>query len=379
MIVKEVKAEKIKTSNNKDTIQVTINKIYIASVPLGTSTGKHEVNPFHKKGVDFCVKQINNSKELIGLKFEKFMDMEIVEKHFKNLGGNSVLALQYAVLRAMSDNNVYQFLNKNADKMPVPLGNVVGGGAHFKGNASDFQEFLLIPRSNKFSENTFANEYVHRQIGREYPNAKKTMAGAYALNFTNIRVLDFLRRVIKKTEKELGFKIDIGIDMASSSFFKKNKYNYNNYSYSTSKKSLNKKEQIDFVNRLVDDYDIKYVEDPLNENDFNGFREIKADLVCGDDLICTNIERLEKAIGKINCIIVKPNQIGSLIKTKEVIDFAKENKIMTVMSHRSGETMDSMISHLAVGFEIPYIKLGIYGKERVAKVRELIKIEKSMR
>ena len=293
------------------------------------------------------------------MSFENFNDLNHVEKYSDILNGNSVLALQFAILKAMSNNEVHKFLNPNADKMPVPLGNVIGGGAHFKGNASsDFQEFLLIPRSDKMSDNAFANEYVHKQIGRMYPNAKKTMEGAYALNFNNVRVLDVLKSAIKKTEKELGFKIDIGIDVAASSLFKKSKYNYKNYSYSLSKTALSRKEQVGFINKLILDYGIEYVEDPLQENDFNGFKEINASLVCGDDLVCTNIERLEKALGKI--------------------DFAKENKIIPVISHRSGETMDNIISHLAVGFEIPYIKLGIYGRERTAKIKELIKIEKKI-
>ena len=376
MIIKEVKARKIKTSNGNDTIEITINKKYTASSPLGTSTGEHEVEPFHKKGVDFCIKAINNSKELLGSSFDGFEELNIIEKHFKHLGGNSVLALQYAILRAMADNEVWKFLNPNADKMPIPLGNVIGGGAHFNGKAADFQEYLLVPKAGNFADNAFANSYIHKQVGREYPNAKKTMEGAYGLNFNNVRVLDFLKKIIIKTEKELGFKIGIGIDVAASSFFKNNKYNYKNHSYFASKKSLTKKEQIEFINKLAAEHDIEYLEDPLHENDFNGFKEIKAKLVCGDDLICTNLERLKKAAGKINAVIIKPNQMGSITKTKEVVDFAVENGITPVMSHRSGETMDTMISHLAVAWEIPYIKLGIYGKERAAKIKELIRIEK---
>ena len=144
------------------------------------------------------------------------------------------------------------------------------------------------------------------------------------------------------------------------------------------KKALTKKEQINLMNRLVSDYNICYIEDPLHENDFNGFKEIKANLVCGDDLICTKIERLKSAVGKINAVIIKPNQIGSLIKTKEIVDFAKENKITTVISHRSRETNDAMISQLAVAWEIPYIKLGIFGRERTAKIKELARIEKEI-
>ena len=378
MIVKEVNARKIKTSNNKDTIQVAINKTYVASAPLGTSTGKHEVRPFPREGIDFCVKYINNLKELIGMEFNKFEDLEFVEKYFKVVGGNSVLALQYALLKAMSDNEVFRFLNPNADKMPMPLGNVIGGGAHFKGNAPDFQEFLLMPNAKSFSENAFANEYAHRQIGRMYPKAKKDLEGAYALDFNNIRTLELLKRVLKKSEKELGFDIGIGIDVAATSFFRNGKYNYKNYSYLDSRKKLSRKEQIEFVNKLIADNNITYVEDPLHENDFDGFSKIRAKMVCGDDLICTNLERLEKAVGKVNTIIVKPNQIGSLIKTKGLIDFAKVKKITTVMSHSAGETMDNIIAHLAVGFDVSCIKLGIHGKERTAKIKELVRIEKML-
>ena len=378
MIIKEVLAKKIATSNGDETIEITINKKFTASTPLGTSTGKHEVHPFPSLGIDFCIKYINSLKDLIGMEFNSFEDLKELEKYSSVLKGNSLLALQSAVLKAVSGNKIYSFLNPNAEKMPIPLGNVIGGGAHFNGKASDFQEFLLMPSSKSFSENTFANEYIHKQIGREYFNAKKTIEGAYALNFNNIKILDILKKHIQKTEKELGFRINIGIDAASTSLFKNGKYIYNNFSYSVQKKALTKKEQINLMNRLVSDYNICYIEDPLHENDFNGFKEIKANLVCGDDLICTKIERLKSAVGKINAVIIKPNQIGSLIKTKEIVDFAKENKITTVISHRSRETNDAMISQLAVAWEIPYIKLGIFGRERTAKIKELESIEKEI-
>ncbi|MFH0936190.1 MAG: enolase, partial [Candidatus Woesearchaeota archaeon] len=141
---------------------------------------------------------------------------------------------------------------------------------------------------------------------------------------------------------------------------------------------LNKKEQYDFVLNLINKYNLKYVEDPFYEEDFDSFnrlsQEVKNVLICGDDLICTNIERLKKA--KINCVIIKPNQIGSLIKTKEIVDYCQENSITTVMSHRSGETMDKTIAHLAVAWEIPFVKFGVYGKERVVKLNELTRIER---
>lgn len=378
MIIKEVKARKIKTSNGRDTIEVVINKKYIASAPLGTSTGKNEVATFNKQGVDFCVRKINAMKDFIGLKIDKFDDLKQIESNAGMLGGNSVIAIEYAILKAMSDNEIYSLLNAHVDKMPMPLGNVIGGGAHFKGNAADFQEFLLMPKSNKFSDNAFANEYVYRQVGQSYPIAKKTIEGAYALNLNNIRIIEILKKIIERASKELGFEIGIGIDIAASSFFRNSRYNYSNQSYSAQDKSLNKKEQIAFINEIVEKYGIEYVEDPMQEEDFNGFKGIKANLVCGDDLICTSTKRLQKAFGRINAVIIKPNQIGSLIKTKEIIELAKENGITPVLSHRSGETLDASISHLAVGWETPYIKTGIFGRERTAKINELIRIEKML-
>jgi enolase len=129
---------------------------------------------------------------------------------------------------------------------------------------------------------------------------------------------------------------------------------------------------------LIKEFDLRYVEDPMQEEDFDGFRgylRFKNLLVCGDDLVCTNMERLKKAVGRINAVIVKPNQVGSIVKAKEVVDFARANDMTPVISHRSGETMDTWLSHLAVGWQIPIIKCGIFGKERVVKLKELKRIQ----
>jgi enolase len=172
--------------------------------------------------------------------------------------------------------------------------------------------------------------------------------------------------------------IDLGIDLAASSLFSGTIYCYKNYSGEQRKRMLNRKEQYDFVLDLIKKYNLKYIEDPFYEDDFDSFnrlnQEISDVLICGDDLICTNIERLNKA--RVNCVIIKPNQIGSLIKTKEIIDYCQDNNITTVMSHRSGETMDKTIAHLAVAWEVPFVKFGVYGKERVVKLYELTRIER---
>ena len=190
------------------------------------------------------------------------------------------------------------------------------------------------------------------------------------------KVQDIIKNRYKK-------QIGIGIDVASSSFYK------NNYNYKNLKRKLNHKKQTDYINRLIRDYDLFYIEDPLNENDFSGFRSLlkktkkisKNCLIVGDDLTTTNPERLKKAIKNksINAIIVKPNQIGSLIKFKEVIDIAKKFKIKTIISHRSGETLDNTISDLAIAWNCDFIKTGIYGRERKAKLDRLVEIEEKLK
>jgi len=195
-------------------------------------------------------------------------------------------------------------------------------------------------------------------------------------------VLDKVRQIIKETYKK---GIDIGVDMASSGFYKNGKYNYKNPEV-----DLNKKHQILYIKELINRYKLFYVEDPLDENDFSGFKELlkeinkaknpsnKNCLIVGDDLTTTNPDRLKKAIRtkSINAIIIKPNQIGSLLKVKEVIDTAKKNKIKTIISHRSGETKDNTIADLAIAWNCDFIKTGIYGKVRKAKLKRVIEIEK---
>jgi enolase len=140
------------------------------------------------------------------------------------------------------------------------------------------------------------------------------------------------------------------------------------------------------MRRLIERYNLVYVEDPLDEEDFSGFKELMAKIknkdtmIVGDDLTTTNIHRTERAFraGAINAMIIKPNQIGSLIEVKKVVEFCKKNKIKTIFSHRSGETMDYILADLAFGFQADYIKTGIYGRERLIKLKRLIDIEKKM-
>ena len=221
---------------------------------------------------------------------------------------------------------------------------------------------------------------MHEEL-KKYKQFKdeKNDENAWVIDLSNIEVLSLLKKVVDKVKKAAKVDIRIGLDVAANSFYKNGYYYYRNFSKDIKNKKLTRKQQVEFIAKLIKDYNLYYIEDPLNENDGKGFRTIKKKtnaLIVGDDLTSTNLKYLKKNKFNINGIIIKPNQIGSLIKMKEAVDYAKKNKITPIMSHRSGETLDNSISYLASSFNIPIIKCGITGRERLAKIKELIHLEK---
>ncbi len=397
MIIKEIKAKVIKDSRKEDTIQVLVKTDIgngIGSAPSGASKSKKEVVDFPKGGAKKSVEIVNSklNQEFINFEISSFEDLEKVESIIKKydnterleiIGGNAVIALEFAILHALSKGDIYRFLNPDTDKLPRPLGNCIGGGAHVS-NGTSFQEFLLLSLDSKsFSSAALANKNIHKALHnplKKYLVKEKfTDEGAWAPDLTEIEILDILKQVVDDYNKKIDFKVRIGLDIAADSLWDGEYYVYKD-------KKLDRKQQIKYVKELIEKYNLIYVEDPLEENDFSGFAELTKTvknkcIICGDDLIATNVKNLEKAIKKkaINGVIVKPNQIGSLIKTKKIIEIAKKEKIYPVISHRSGETTDSTISHLAVAFNVPVIKCGINGKERESKINELKKIESEIK
>ncbi len=394
MFIKKIKAWKIKNSRNESTIEIMVKtdseKAY-ASAPSGASTGKNEVIAFPKE-VDETVDFVNKTlrEDLYDFEISTFEDFKKLEeklktydstKNLSKIGGNVIIALEFAILKCLSYHKVWKFINKDAKQIPRPLGNCIGGGAHIKSeNKPEFQEFLLLSlNAFNFIEAVDANYKIWEKVGKLLNKPKKTDEGAWSPELSNEKILDALTLITKEVSQEFGFDVRIGLDVAASNFFDGKNYIYKN-------KKLNPQQQIDYILQLVNKYNLVYIEDPLEENDFKGFAKLTKALshkclVCGDDLICTNPERLKQAIKNksISATIVKPNQIGSIIKTKEVIDLAKKSNIIPIISHRSGETKDTTISQLAVGFNIPIIKCGIYGKEREIKLDEIKSIERQIK
>ncbi len=382
MKIKEVLAKKIKDSRNGETIEVEINGCK-ASAPEGKSTGKYENFPY-KKNIDWNIESINKLNELKSIEINKFDELEKIEnlikerfklKEAKQFGANALFALESAILKALAKSKkkeLWEIVNPKLKewKMPVPLGNAVGGGLHSSNIGKPvFQEFLIIPNGESFEKNVETMNEVYNKIGMMINGKDKNDEGAWETSLTDEDILGLLD----------GFKekVKIGIDVAASTFYDKNekKYKYR-------KIKLTRGHQIAYINNLIEKHNLFYVEDPLEEEDFQGFKEInKNNLIVGDDLTTTNIERAEKAIKmrSINGMIIKPNQNGSLLEVKKIFDICRKKNIKTILSHRSGETMDNAISDYAFAFQADFVKFGIATKWREVKLKRLIEIEKSLK
>ncbi len=304
---------------------------------------------------------------------------------FSSIGANSAVAISMAAAKAAADvlgAPLYQHLGGafRGENFPVPLGNVVGGGEHAK-EATHIQEFLSAPvGAPSVSEAVFANAAVHAAVAdvldsRGVPAAKGD-EGAWAPPISDAEAFEVVEEAVERVADEVGFEVRFGLDVAAAELYDEEA---EVYVYGDETKSTD--EQVDYIADLVDEYDLAYVEDPFDENDYEAFAELTdrvgdRTLICGDDLFVTNVERLRDGIdvGAANSILIKPNQIGTLSDTFDAVELAHRNDMECAISHRSGETEDTTIAHLAVATDAAYIKTGTVGGERTAKLNELIRI-----
>ncbi|SEO70128.1 enolase [Halogranum amylolyticum] len=360
-----------------------------AAAPSGASTGEYEaielppneaISAARKHAVPRLVGEVHagNQREVDGaLRAADGTDS------FSEIGANSAVAISMAAAKAGADvlgAPLYQHLGGTfrGDNFPIPLGNVVGGGEHAK-DATHIQEFLAAPvGAPSVAEAVFANAEVHAKaadiLDDRGISAAKGDEGAWAPAVDDAEAFDIMAEAVDAVADDRGFEIKFGLDMAGAELFEDGEYHYGDETKSTD-------EQIDYVAGLVDDYDLAYVEDPLDEDDYEGFAELTdrvgdKTLICGDDLFVTNVERLQEGIDTdaANSILIKPNQIGTLTDAFDAIELATEHGYDSVISHRSGETEDTTIAHLAVATDAPFIKTGTVQGERTAKLNELIRI-----
>ncbi len=360
-----------------------------AAAPSGASTGEHEAVELPVEEAIAAARE-HVAPRLEGREFagdQRGVDAALHAadgtEDFSDVGANSAVAVSMAAAKAAADvlgAPLYQHLGGafRGRNFPVPLGNVVGGGEH-AADATAIQEFLAAPvGAPSVRQAVFANAAVHERVGELLEErgeaAAKGDEGAWAPSIDDAAAFEIVDEATSDVAEEFGFDVQFGLDMAAAERYEDEEYVYGDEVRST-------EEQIEYVVDLVEEYDLAYVEDPLDENDFAAFSALTErvgddTLVCGDDLFVTNVERLRDGIevGAANSILVKPNQIGTLSDAFDAIELATRNGYEAVVSHRSGETEDTTIAHLAVATDAPFIKTGTVGGERTAKLNELIRI-----
>ncbi len=378
-----------------------------AAVPSGASTGTHEAlelrdggKRFHGKGVRRAVENINKiiAPELIGMDvtLQRDIDMLMIEldgtENKSNLGANAILGVSLAVAKAAANTlglPLYQYIGgTNAYVLPVPMSNVINGGVH-AGNDLDFQEFMIMPVGAKSFREAI------QMVSETYHTLKKILMEKYGKLAVNVgdeggfappmkevtEPLEALVKAIEETGYKVGDEIAFALDAASSEF-----YNAEKDRYTVGGKEYTREELIDLYKELVSTYPIVSIEDPMHEEDFEGFALVTKELgkkiqIVGDDLFVTNVKRLRKGIemGAANALLLKVNQIGTLSEAIDAAYLAFRAGYGVVVSHRSGETEDATIADLAVAINAGQIKTGAPARsDRNAKYNQLIRIEEEL-
>ena len=382
--IEVIELRKILDSRGNATVEAevwTADGFGRAAAPSGASTGTFEAVV---KPVDEALENAvqNLIPALIGMDAadqegfdEQLRDIDGTA-NFAGIGANVAVALSLANAKAAAASlnlPLFRYLGGAfAKEMPLPLGNVIGGGAHAE-NATEIQEFLVIPGGAADTEEAvFANAAVHRHVKDLLKKHKKSCGkgdeGAWAPQIDDALAFELIAEATGYVADEMNVEVDMGLDIAASQMWDGKAYKYRKTVRST-------EDQIAYVAELVDKYNLVYVEDPLSEDDFDAFAELNSQigdrcLVCGDDLFVTQVERIQQGIEKdsANCVLIKPNQVGTLTDTFEAVRLAHTHGLDTVMSHRSGETTDTTIAHLATAFSCVFLKCGVVGGERIAKL-----------
>lgn len=402
MKIKDVIAREILDSRGNPTVEVdTILENGVIgrySVPSGASTGSKEAlelrdndKRYHKKGVKKVVDMINNELKYEVIKEnvlnQKKIDNKLIKKdgtkNKSKYGANGILAVSMSVLTAGANYNkipIYEYIG-NGKILPRIMVNIINGGMHANNNL-DFQEFMIIPINKSIKEQIrMSSEVFHtlkELLKMKGYNTNVGDEGGFAPNLnSNIEALDLIMEAIKKSGYTKDFYL--GLDIAANSFYDGSKYIIEGKSYTTL-------ELVEYYKDLTEKYPIISIEDPFYESDYKGFKELTKKIgknvqIVGDDLFVTNKDNLKKGIkGKYaNTILIKPNQIGTYTEMLETIKLAKQNNIKTIISHRSGETENTIITHLAVGLNLGQIKCGSMSRtDRICKYNELIRIEEKI-
>ena len=366
-----------------------------ACAPSGASVGSHEVPSFIDNDAELTLRTFNsNGSKFIGVESSNPKTItEILRSidnsdNFSNIGGSVAYGLSIAAAASASlalNMPLFEMLNpKGPFRFPFPLGNVIGGGSHAGPGTPDIQEVLVCPiGARNIMEALEMNFNIHKEVRVMLEKIDNRFTygrgdeGAWAPNLNNDQAVAVVADAIENSGFRLGKEVGLGIDFASSSLWdSKNKY----YNYARQGLVRNTEEQIDFIEDLIKKYHLIYAEDPVHEDDFESMARIternKNCLVTGDDMLVTNAQRVSEAVehGACSGAILKVNQAGTLSDALDFAESCAKNNIKIITSHRSGESIDSHIAHIALATSSIMIKTGVVGGERVSKLNELLRL-----
>ena len=405
--IKSVTAREILDSRGNPTVEVEVlledKSLGRSAVPSGASTGAFEASELRDGGSRYLGKGVNNAVKnviekiapaVVGINAtdQRVIDEKMIAldgtKNKSSLGANAILGVSLACARAASisaNQQLFKYLGGSAAKtLPVPMMNILNGGAHADTNV-DIQEFMIAPiGAESFKESLRWGAEIYHSLKSVLK--KKGLAtsigdeGGFAPNLdSNRAALDLILVAIEGAGFKAGTQIALAMDVAATEFFSDGKYSFEDNSFTSD-------EMITYYSDLVSNYPLVSIEDPLDEDDWDGWAKLTQKLgekiqIVGDDLFVTNPERLAKGIKNqtANALLVKVNQIGTLTETIDAVKLAHENNYKSMMSHRSGETEDTTIADLAVALNCGQIKTGAPARsERVAKYNQLLRIEEEL-
>lgn len=366
-----------------------------ASAPSGASVGSHEVPSFVDNNPELTLKTFeSNMAKFIGVDasdskaiFEILKSLD-TSNNFSRIGGSVAYALSIAAAASASlslDVPLFAMLNDQGPyRFPYPLGNIVGGGSHAGPGTPDIQEVLVCPiGARTIMEALETNFNIHKEVRMVLEKIDKKFTygrgdeGAWAPNVNNDEAVSIVAQAVENAGLRLGRDVALGIDFASSSMWDSTRKIYD---YSRQGLVRNTEEQIGFVEDLIKNYHLIYAEDPVNEDDFESMalltKRNKNCLITGDDMLVTSTQRVHEACkyGACNGAILKVNQAGTLHSALDFADICTKNNIKIITSHRSGESIDAHISHIAIATSSKMIKTGVVGGERVSKLNELLRL-----
>jgi enolase len=408
-VIKKVKARQVFDSRGFPTVEAEViladGSVGQSIVPSGASTGSYEAhelrdksNEYLNKGVLSAVEninsEINNTVNGLSTFEQKKIDNLLIKldgtDNKKRLGANAILAVSIANAKAAANSDktsLFKYLGgNNKNKLPFPMLNIINGGAHAN-NSLQIQEFMIRPDGGKSFYDCLRMSFLVIQNLKDELKLKKFNTnlgdeGGFAPSFKSDEIaIEYIIKAIKKAGLKIGRDINICLDVAANELYVSGKYKIKE-----NNKPVPADELINYYKSLCNKYPIVSIEDPVFEDDWNVWKKLTRELgkkvqIVGDDLFVTNLKRLKKGVKELaaNAILIKPNQIGTVTETLEVINFAKKNKFNTIISHRSGDSEDTFIADLAVATESSQIKTGSLARsERVSKYNRLLRIEEEI-